>query len=51
MRTPLFLFVRIDVEINESNLVAIRYKVSTMDIVELMGWDAKGPIPKTIQKI
>lgn len=51
MRTPLFLFVRIDVEINESNLVAIRYEVSIMGIVELMGWDAKGPIPKTIQKI
>lgn len=51
MRTPLFLFVRIDVEINESNLVAIRYEVSTMGIVELMGWDAKNPIPKTIRKI
>lgn len=51
MRTPLFLFVRIDVEINESNLVAIRYEVSIMGIVELMGWDAKDLIPKTIRKI
>ena len=51
MRTPLFLFVRIGAEINESNLVAIRYEVSTMGIVELMGWDAKDLIPKTIQKI